>query len=514
MQSLPLSQNEAIMAAPAYEPRPIETSNVVLSPELHELTEKLAENTHDLWAIERLAQGWTFGDRRDDAAKNHPGLVPYDQLVEGEKKFDRDISLGTLKAILALGYRIDPPAASAPVAAFSPQVSPNVAAWITHLEDEGKKANLPGAKRAWSFDMDDTPELATLPKHECPVLHDALTFLQKEVYPKLQNADARAIGQRRFHKWFATCAISTGIAAILCAILQLVMAKLGWPEAKKLFGAIESGVIVVASVAIIIGFFQHFHHGWLAFRQMAERLRVLKFDSLCWQELWCNPAAWRQRVLNKVAELEKLTTHEAHEWAMKKDAVRPDLPRLPNCTVSASDVAAVAAYYRVKRLEFQQHYFEYQTARANPRSKIADWKLGLWIFAGSVVAVIAHNVLPYILGAATDAAHAAAAIPQAQAEHGGGDKMHKYYETWAIGIAALLPVIGFGLRAWLAAFETPRSRNLFRVKALALDEYIDLTSKGQAHLPQVLEAIAYGEHFFANEHREWCRLQMEAEWFV
>jgi len=90
-----------------YQPRPIETSRVVLSDDLVELTEKLAENAHDHWAKRRLADGWTWGAARDDAARKHPCLVPYDQLPESEKEYDRDSAIETLRAIIALGYRIE-----------------------------------------------------------------------------------------------------------------------------------------------------------------------------------------------------------------------------------------------------------------------------------------------------------------------------------------------------------------------------------------------------------------------
>jgi hypothetical protein len=93
----------------SYQPDPIDVSQVSLSPEQLQLTERLAENTHDLWASQRIAEGWTYGARRDDAQKHHPCLVPYDQLPESEKEYDRISALGTLKVILKLGYRILPP---------------------------------------------------------------------------------------------------------------------------------------------------------------------------------------------------------------------------------------------------------------------------------------------------------------------------------------------------------------------------------------------------------------------
>ncbi len=97
------------MAGMTYEPRPIDTAGAELPPELLPLTERLAENAHDLWAAQRFSQGWTYGPQRDDARKLHPCLVPYNRLPEPEKEYDRVAALGTLKAILKLGYRILPP---------------------------------------------------------------------------------------------------------------------------------------------------------------------------------------------------------------------------------------------------------------------------------------------------------------------------------------------------------------------------------------------------------------------
>jgi len=92
-----------------YKPTPIDSSAVSLSPELRELCEQLAANAHDLWAAQRLADGWSYGVSRDDVNKQHPCLVPYDQLPDAEKEYDRNVVLGTLKAILSLGYTIRPP---------------------------------------------------------------------------------------------------------------------------------------------------------------------------------------------------------------------------------------------------------------------------------------------------------------------------------------------------------------------------------------------------------------------
>ena len=89
-----------------YIPRPADTSDVELPPQLLPLLEQMAKNVHEVWAQNRINEGWTYGPVRDDALKTHPCLVPYDELPESERDYDRATSLQTLKLILKLGFDI------------------------------------------------------------------------------------------------------------------------------------------------------------------------------------------------------------------------------------------------------------------------------------------------------------------------------------------------------------------------------------------------------------------------
>lgn len=89
-----------------YTPCPIDTSDVVLSKDLLDLCEELAENTHEVWAKGRIAEGWTYGNSRNDEKKQTPCLVPYSDLSESEKEYDRNTALETLRLIQKLGYDI------------------------------------------------------------------------------------------------------------------------------------------------------------------------------------------------------------------------------------------------------------------------------------------------------------------------------------------------------------------------------------------------------------------------
>ncbi len=89
-----------------YEPKPIDTSDITLPKELLALTEKIAENVHDVWAVGRISEGWTHGTEKDNEKKTSPDLVPYSELPESEKEYDRNTALETLKLIIKLGYTI------------------------------------------------------------------------------------------------------------------------------------------------------------------------------------------------------------------------------------------------------------------------------------------------------------------------------------------------------------------------------------------------------------------------
>ena len=89
-----------------YTPNPVDTEKISLPEELLALSEEIAKNTHEVWAAGRIADGWQYGPVRDDEKKTHPCLIPYEELSEEEKAYDRATSLQTLKLVVKLGYTI------------------------------------------------------------------------------------------------------------------------------------------------------------------------------------------------------------------------------------------------------------------------------------------------------------------------------------------------------------------------------------------------------------------------
>ncbi len=91
-----------------YQPKPVDTTGIVLPEELLQLTELIAENVHEVWSAGRIAEGWTYGEKKDAVLKTTPLLIPYRDLPESEKEYDRRTAFETLKLIVKLGYRIVP----------------------------------------------------------------------------------------------------------------------------------------------------------------------------------------------------------------------------------------------------------------------------------------------------------------------------------------------------------------------------------------------------------------------
>ena len=89
-----------------YTPSPADTTNIQLPEELIALAEAISKNVHEVWAQNRIKEGWTYGPVRDDAKRQTPCLVPYEQLPEEEKAYDRNTAFGTLKFIVSQGFEI------------------------------------------------------------------------------------------------------------------------------------------------------------------------------------------------------------------------------------------------------------------------------------------------------------------------------------------------------------------------------------------------------------------------
>jgi len=89
-----------------YTPQPFDTSRAIVPDGIMELADDLAKNVHEVWATRRQSEGWQYGAARDDDRKEHPSLVPYGQLPDNEKDYDRYTALETIRYVLCHGYEL------------------------------------------------------------------------------------------------------------------------------------------------------------------------------------------------------------------------------------------------------------------------------------------------------------------------------------------------------------------------------------------------------------------------
>lgn len=89
-----------------YKPNPIDTSGIEIPEDLKPLVEEIAKNVHEVWSKSRIEQGWVCGEVKDSVKKTTPCLVPYEELSEEEKDYDRHTALETIKVVMKLGYKI------------------------------------------------------------------------------------------------------------------------------------------------------------------------------------------------------------------------------------------------------------------------------------------------------------------------------------------------------------------------------------------------------------------------
>ena len=89
-----------------YTPEPMDLSSVDLPESLIQLSERIAENVHEVWAKARMDEGWTYGGKRDDI-HNWKLTLLSDLFPEEEKEYDRNTAMNTIKMVKKLGFRIE-----------------------------------------------------------------------------------------------------------------------------------------------------------------------------------------------------------------------------------------------------------------------------------------------------------------------------------------------------------------------------------------------------------------------
>ncbi len=419
-----------------------------------------------------------------------------------------------------------------------------LSAWKQHLDTQLELAR-PGGPREGDFDMDDEAELARIAGF--PRLNEALQYLQTNLFPVWKKIDANAILFQRTHRLLARIVIITGTLAIILAVFQMALTRsvkeqdthktsppahevapphaatsgsppeltageptagLGKNESAKLetneeslLGklavVLEGFAVVAGTIAVLIGLRTKRDRKWLGERNRAQRLRLLKFSALGWDELFCEDlTSWKQRLEREVAGLAApISEKDLREWSEVEFSAAKSVA-CGAATKDASLPAAVRTYYGIKRLEFQERYFKDRAHRLHAEAHHLR-HLSLPIFVISTACVLIHFL-------AEGLQHSNSA-PWVRWDIVG---------VWSLTLGIIIPIAGLGARVWLGAFEPHRSANLYACKHRTVEDL----RKRMDHLknePQAWTAyVAEVELFFENEHREWLRLMLETEWML
>ena len=448
-----------------YRPTPIGSSQINLD-ELQPLVERLAKNAHEVWAQQRMSEGWTLGPARDDREKKHPHLVPFEDLPASEQSIDRALVVQTLAAAIALGYDIR-------------------RANSDKNEGSSPGLNLPLA----SDDMDDSREIDFYQQQVAngnssvrPLL-DRLKLIQQNIQPAFQEADTTAISYQKKYNRTSLLSVIFGAITIWLGLMQLV--KPFGPH--YLLPASELLAGLATMTCVVVGKAERYKEKWLLGRFKAERLRLLKFRRLLNPSFWQdNTSISEVQIAESVDKIEGYAYPALEEWV--SCVVTPGISNKSEATGFPQCWPEFVDYYCAKRLHAQMNYLELQESileRRENRTAMA----GLTLFVSSIGFVLAHAVLDF-----------------------GAIKAKPIWIKGLIAIAAALPAVAAAIRTYRSAREFGRNANRHLATRSTLREISerlhDRRSVSDSH-----GDIELCELVFEGDSREWLRLMKEAEWF-
>jgi hypothetical protein len=406
--------------------------------------------------------------------KETPDMLPYAQLSDKERDYDRNMSTHTLKLILAQGYQLIP-------------LDPPVPALIRDgpaIPDKGDMVDEQDLQ--WLKSRIERGETFLQP------LEEGLQWLDDELGPSYREADESATRQQQAYLrtsfWCLVCAA----LAVLLAIYQLA----GFPTfgAHHLTLPILELVLVILAVGLVLWDIQNnWKDSWLANRSRAERLRSLKFRALLDPKMWSSVTRDEAKANTRgaVRQINSISPDHliAHLADAELDTAVPDL-----LTGSADIDRAIGNYYIRRRLVTQAEYAakkEHEYHKADLRTKL----FGTVFFFGVVSFVFAHAVLEVV---------------QELSRH------ETPVDDWAqkvlIAFAAILPAAGAALHVYRDGREAGRNhlRTMATRKRLSqLHQYLE----GCRNRKDQIRLIVQSEIVLASEHEQWLNLMKACDWY-
>jgi len=327
---------------------------------------------------------------------------------------------------------------------------------------------------------------ADLPEN--PLLRNALLVLDRELGPLFEHSDQASLRHQVYHRTLTVLAAASGTLAVLLAIIQLSgIVPSPWPTWAEVLAA------SLAFAAVFVGVSQKRHPRWLLERHRAERCRLARYALLTDPEFLsgegARTAAWEAKVNGEAEEIRRLDWPKLHLWVEEHEAPQA-LHQAGKAATDARLVAALAGYYHRARLLPQIEFFRQRSASYGKADDLTK-AIPSWLFFASILAVLLHFLAGIFLGADT-------------AGHGIGLLFTIF--------AASLPVVGGGVRTVRLANEFARSACLYRAKRSVLQRLEAGFHAANDH-QALLGLMGESEQFLENEHKEWLRLMVEAEWY-
>jgi hypothetical protein len=309
------------------------------------------------------------------------------------------------------------------------------------------------------------------------------------IEPACRKADGAALRHQSYHRQLVKWATVFGTAAILFAILQLAF---GDAIGLHQVAFAELVAVAIALVAFVLGSLVAFQILWLVERNKAERLRIAKFRYLIDPELWSGDPATEARkradLETEVKRVENARHKDVRDW-LENDEVPTPPDSVLGLAVPPAATIELIDYYRTRRLEYQLAFFR-KMANEYLKLQKVTMHVPAVLFLASVGAVLihyGHDLLTHV-------------------EH--LDTLSR----WMIVAAASLPVLGGTIRTFQNAYQFARNTYRYRAKAVALTSIKSALDHATGPRSQFL-ALWFSEQTLENEHREWLRLMLEAEWF-
>jgi len=348
-----------------------------------------------------------------------------------------------------------------------------------------EKQSMPISSRP-NYDLDDDDaDLARWPK-----LRSLLVIAREILLPVYLASDAAGMRQQQRHSWLVLLGAIFGTLAVLCAIFELSDVI---PISRSVLSIVELIAASIAIVVVVLGIYSALHPDWLLQRFLAEQCRFVKFHLLL------NPAVWygrtgeemRSTVEAMSQSLRNPDEHVIHEWVTWRIQIAKRFEPLTK-DIPADVVEEIVDYYKAKRLQNQQQYFDRQAKR---RHRWERWTRNVSpaCFFLSIVAAFSHFLFEWLAGE----------------EHHGW--LHFLAGVFVL-LAAALPVLAMGVRTFRAAHEFGRNKLRFEGMSYFLSEILVL-AEAQETPSSVMPLLREAEIALDSEHRAWLRLMVEAEWF-